>query len=115
MKESILRTKSFHFSKEVIFLCKQLQSEKEFILSNQLMRSGTSIGANIREAKNAQSNKDFINKLSISQKECDETMYWLELLNECGYLEDDFFNPIYNKSLELMKMISKSIDRKSVV
>lgn len=78
-------------------------------MSKQFLRSGTSIGANIREANNAQSWADFIHKLSISQKECDETMYWLELLYETNYIEQDEFDNLYFKSNELLKMIRSSI------
>ena len=77
MKESVLKTKSYQFALEIISIYKELALKKEFILSKQLLRYGTSIGANIREATNAQSKADFIHKLSISLKESDETDYWL--------------------------------------
>lgn len=83
--------------------------KKEYILSKQLLRSGTSIGANIREAQNAQSKADFIHKLSISQKECDETMYWLELLYQSELLVYEKYNLIHSDAGELLKMLRSSI------
>lgn len=82
MKESIVQKKSFEFSLKIISLYKQLQQEKEFIISNQILRSGTSIGANIEEALAGQSKKDFTAKMSISSKEARETKYWLRLLKK---------------------------------
>ena len=79
-KKNIIKEKSFLFAIEIVGLYKVLAERKEFVLSRQMLRSGTSIGANIREATNAQSKADFIHKLSISLKESDETYYWLELL-----------------------------------
>ena len=85
MSESVVKNKSFAFAVRVVNFYKMLNEKKEFIMSKQLLRSGTSVGANVREAINAQSKADFIHKLSISQKECDESMYWLELLKETNY------------------------------
>ena len=86
MSNSILRDKAKEFAKNVVFLCRNMKSEhKETVLINQLLRSGTSIGANIHEAQYAQGTKDFISKLEIAQKECYETEYWLELLFETWY------------------------------
>jgi four helix bundle protein len=82
MKESIIRNKSFEFSLKIIQLYKKLLNEKEFVISKQLLKSGTSIGANIEEALAGQSKKDFIAKMSISSKEARETKYWLKLLKE---------------------------------
>jgi len=79
-RKNIIKEKSFEFAVEVVSLYKVLVEKKEFILSKQIVRSGTSIGANIREAEHAQSKADFINKLSISLKEANETEYWLDLL-----------------------------------
>jgi len=78
-------------------------------MSKQLLRSGTSVGANIREAVNAQSKADFIHKLTIAQKECDETLYWIELLKETGYLTEIEFNSIYNDGEEVFKIIRSII------
>ena len=82
MSQSIVREKSFAFALEIISLYKQLQSEKEFVLSKQVLRSGTSIGANIEEALAGQSRRDFLAKMSIASKEARETRYWLVLLQQ---------------------------------
>ncbi len=88
MKENIILTKSFDFSLKIIGLYKLLREKNEFLLSKQLFRSGTSIGANIDEAIAAQSRKDFISKLSIAAKESRETLYWLRLLEESELIEN---------------------------
>ena len=82
MKENLIRDKSFDFALEIIKLYQNLQSKKEFVISKQLLRSGTSIGANIEEAGAAQSKKDFMYKMSIASKEARETKYWLRLLKK---------------------------------
>ena len=82
MAESIIQRKSFAFALEIIRLYQQLQTAKEFVLSKQLLRSGTSIGANVEEAGAAQSRRDFLSKMSIAAKEARETKYWLRLLQE---------------------------------
>ena len=95
MGDSILKNKSKAFALRVIRLYKYLCDEKkEYILSKQLMRSGTSIGANIAEAFYGQSEADFISKLSIAQKETGETMYWLELLHESDFLRHNEYDSI---------------------
>ena len=81
-KDNVIQQKSFEFALSIIELYKKLKIEKEYIISKQLLRSGTSIGANIEEASAAQSKKDFISKMSIASKEARETRYWLKLLNE---------------------------------
>lgn len=110
MSESILKNKSFAFALLVVGTIKNIQTTtKEFVLSKQLLRSGTSIGANIREAQNAESKKDFIHKLAIAQKECDETLYWLDLLYETQYINKDAYNQLSNEATQLLKMIRSSI------
>jgi four helix bundle protein len=110
MKESILKEKSFKFALRIIKLSQYLQNEKkEFVISKQLLKAGTSVGANIREAQNAESKADFIHKLSISQKECDESLYWLELLKESEILSEYSFESIYQDATELLKMIKSAI------
>ena len=84
--------------------------KKEFTLSRQLLKSGTSIGANIREAEFAQSNKDFISKMSIALKEASETEYWLLLLKDTEYIKIDDFNVLYNYNKELLKMLVSTIN-----
>ena len=107
MAESILRNESKDFAKRIILLCKDIKSTtKETVLTNQLLRSGTSIGANIYEAQYAQGKKDFISKLEIAQKVCFETEYWLELLFESGYITKEQFESIYNDCQELIKTLT---------
>ena len=109
-KKSILKDKSFLFAIRIVRLCQYLaETKKEYILSKQLIRSGTAIGALIREAQNAESKKDFIHKLAISQKECDETMYWLELLKETNYINKEEFESINENAIELLKMLKSAI------
>lgn len=92
--KDIISQKSFAFAVRIVHCCKYLtEAKKEYILSKQMLRSGTSIGANIRESKNAASVKDFVHKLQIAQKECDETIYWLELLAETNFLNETEFFP----------------------
>lgn len=103
--ENAVLDKSKAFAIRIINLCKYLCSEKcEYVLSKQLMRSGTSVGANVREASRAQSRADFISKLNIALKEADETCYWLELLQETGFLTDKQFESIYNEAEEMVKL-----------
>ena len=94
MSQSIVREKSFAFTPEIISLYKQLQSEKEFVLSKQVLRSGTSIGANIEEALAGQSRRDFLAKMSIASKEARETRYWLVLLQQSKLTKLDLKPPI---------------------
>jgi four helix bundle protein len=91
-KKNIIKEKSFVFSIEIVTLYKVLAERKEFVLSKQLLRSGTSIGANIRESEHAQSKADFIHKLSIALKEANETEYWLDLLYEKNMFQNLSFN-----------------------
>lgn len=106
MKENILLGKSKCFALNIITLYKRLKDVKgEHILSKQLLRSGTSIGANVKESVFAQSKADFTAKMFIAQKECAETEYWLELLHGGGYLEKEEFDIIYGCCQELMRLI----------
>lgn len=109
-KQNPLKDKSFQFALNIVKLFKILTEEKrEYIMSKQLLRSGTSIGANIREGQNAQSKLDFIHKFSIAQKECDETLYWLELLHQSEFLEENEFKKIHSDASQLLKMLRSSI------
>lgn len=111
-KKSILMDKSKGFALRIIKLYKYLCEQKnEYVLSKQILRSGTSIGANIHEAFYAQSKADFISKLSISQKEGGETLYWLELLHDSAFIYDDAFKSIYSDCEELMKLLTVSIKK----
>lgn len=109
MNENIINDKSFQFVVRVVKLYKYLYSKKEFVLSKQLLRSCTSIGANVLKSQNVESKADFIHKLEIAQKEADETLNWLELLNEADYLSIDEFQSIYNDGVELLKIIRSII------
>ena len=110
MNESKMKDKSFSFAIELVRLYEWLRdNRKEFVLSKQLVRSGTSIGALIREAQNAESRADFEHKLGIAQKECDETMYWLELLSKTNYLSENEFARFHSVANELLRMIRSAI------
>ena len=108
-KGAILK-QSFGFAVRVVKLYKFLVSEKkEFVLSKQLLRSGTAVGALVREAQNAESKADFIHKLGIAQKECDESIYWLELLEETDFLKQEEFESFKADAEALLKMIRSAI------
>lgn len=109
-RKSVMKDKSFDFALKIIRIYKTLcKDKKELVLSKQLLRSGTSVGANIREAQNAQSKADFIHKLSIAQKECDETVYWLELLHQSEYLGKNEFEETHSYANEILKMLRSAI------
>ncbi|MEM6320676.1 MAG: four helix bundle protein [Bacteroidota bacterium] len=109
-KTSPLKEKSFLLAVRIVKLHKYLLKEyKAYDLGRQLLRSGTNPGAMVREAFNAESDKDFIHKLGVGQKELGETMFWLELLYKTGYLSDDQFNSLYGDTEEVMKLIRSSI------
>jgi len=109
-KRSVLKERSLLFAIEIVKAYKILSTEKkEFVMSKQMLRSGTSIGANIREARNAESTNDFIHKYGIAQKECDETLYWLEILKETGYLNIDEYNKLTSEADQILKMIRSTI------
>lgn len=98
--------KSFAFALRVVKLAKYLQDEKrEFVLSKQVLRSGTAIGALVREAEHAQSKADFINKMSIALKEGNETDYWIDLLHQSGYLTQENYDSIHPDIQELIKLL----------
>ena len=106
----IVQTKSFQFAVRVVKLCKYLREEqKEFIMTKQLLRSGTSIGANIAEAQQAQSGSDFVHKMSIALKEASETNYWIRLLHATDYLNEKAMDSILQDCLELEKMLTAII------
>ncbi len=106
-KKNIIVEMSFQFALEIIEFCEELEEKKKFIISRQLLRSGTSIGANIREAQNAESKADFIHKMKISAKEVDETIYWLELckFSESYPTNEDLILQINNIQMVLSKII----------
>ena len=109
-KKNVIKEKSFAFAIEIVSIYKILAERKEFVLSKQLLRSGTSIGANVRESEHAQSKADFIHKLSIALKEANETEYWLDLLYETKYLSQTEFDIIKPKIVELLKLLTSIIN-----
>ena len=112
MKESIIKEKSKDFALRIIKLYKYLTlyaETKEFVLSKQVLRSGTSIGANVKEALRGQSRADFRAKMSIALKEASETEYWLELLFESGYIDEPSYLSVYNDNLELIKILTRIV------
>ena len=107
---NIIKTKSYQFAVRVVNLYKFLaEDKKEFVLSKQLLRSGTSIGANVREAEHAESKADFIHKLSIALKEANETEYWLDLLKETSYLNNSEYISIQVDIKEILKLLTSII------
>lgn len=110
MKSGPLKEKSLLFALRIVKLYKYLVMEqKEYVLSKQILRSGTAIGALHRESECAESKSDFIHKLAIAQKECNETLYWLELLCKSDYLDQNGYNSISQDAGELYKLITSSI------
>lgn len=110
MGDSVLRDKSKEFAKTVVFLCRDMKSNhNESVLINQLLRSATSIGANLHEAQYAQSTKDFISKLEIAQKECYETEYWIELLYETNCMTEGNYKAIQNDCGAIRRMLIASL------
>lgn len=110
MKESILAEKSFNFAIRIVNLYKYLSEiKKEFVLSKQLLRSGTAIGALQSEGSSAETKPDFIHKYGIAQKECNETIYWLKLLQKTGYIDTIQFESMSKDAVELLKIITASI------
>ncbi|MBQ3593057.1 MAG: four helix bundle protein [Clostridia bacterium] len=110
MSNSILRDKSKTFAKDIVLLCREIKlRHKEAVLVNQLLRSATSVGANIYEAQYAQSTNDFISKLEIAQKECYETEYWLELLFETDILEEQKYKKMQNECGAIRRMLISSL------
>ena len=110
MSDSILRTKSKEFAKDIVFLCRKLkQNGVEGALINQLLRSGTSVGANVHEAQYAQGTKDFVSKFEIALKECNESEYWLELLYETDSIATAEFDDFQKRCVELRRMLVSSV------
>lgn len=106
MRESVVKNKSLAFALRIVkmyqFLCEQKQ---EFVLSKQLLRSGTAVGALVREAEQAESPADFIHKMAIALKEANETEYWIELLYQSNYIDETSFNSIKADLTELLKLL----------
>ena len=110
MKENIIKNKSFDFAVRIVRLNQYLCiNKKEFVLSKQLLRSGTSVGAMVREAEHAETKADFKHKMGIAQKEINETLYWLELLKATDYLTTEQFEDINAHAVEIIKIITTII------
>ena len=110
MNKNIVKEKSFDFAIKIVNLYKYLKNEKnEFVLSKQILRSGTSIGANINEAQQGQSKKDFLMKMNIALKECTETKYWIELLSATHYIDTEQKESIIKDCIELEKLLTSIV------
>ena len=110
MSDSVLRTKSKDYAKNIVFLCRELKKRNvETALINQLLRAGTSVGANIHEAQYAQGSKDFISKFEIALKECNESEYWLELLYEVNSLSKVEYEHFQKSCIEIRRMLVSSV------
>jgi four helix bundle protein len=109
--ESIMLEKAKDFAVNILNLCKYIkETKRESVLTNQLLRSGTSIGANIHESKYAHGTADFIAKMQIALKECYESEYWLELLNRTGYIPTEQYKPLQNECGAIRRMLMASIN-----
>ena len=110
MKDNVIKDKSFTFALRIVKLYKHLTNEKkEYVLSKQLLRSGTSVGAMVREAEHAESKADFIHKLSIALKEANESEYWIELLHQSDYIDGKGFQSISCDLKEILKLLTSII------
>ncbi len=109
MKQNIIKDKTYSFALKIVFLFKELQEKKEYVLSKQLLRSATSVGANTEEAVQAQSKADFIHKFSIAQKEAFETHYWIRLLRDSEYLNQGKATQLLSECEEIQRIITAII------
>ena len=109
IKENVVKEKAMLFAIRIVNLYKFLNEKNEFVMSKQVLRSGTSIGANIAESSRAESDNDFIHKLSISRKEGQETMYWLELLRRTKYISSEQYTSMHSDCEELLKLLTSII------
>ena len=109
MRESVLRKKSYMFALRIIKMPQYLNENNEYILSKQVLRSGTAIGALIRESEYAESSADFTHKLRIARKEANETCYWISLLKDSGYITEKMFDSVIADNEELIKILTASI------
>ena len=111
MAESVMLEKAKDFAVDTVNLCKSIkETKREGVLTNQLLRSGTSIGANIHESKYAHGTPDFLSKMQIALKECYESEYWLELLNRTGYIPDEQYKNMQNTCGQIRRMLISSIN-----
>ena len=108
-KENLILTKSYAFALEIIQVYKILSEQKEFVLSKQLLRSGTSVGANVHEAVSSESKKDFVHKLTIALKEARETAYWLQLLKDSSFISQQTFDSLHATCVSITKILNSII------
>ncbi len=110
MRENVIKTKTYQLSVDVVLAYKKLKSiHRETDLFKQLLRSGTSIAANVREAVSAESEKDFIHKLSISRKETNETIFWLDLLKDTFYIDEELYRKLIDQANQVLKILTSII------
>jgi four helix bundle protein len=110
MKDNVVKDKSFAFAVRIVKLYRFLKDEhKEYVLSKQILRCGTSVGAMVRESEHSESKADFVHKMAIAQKEINETIYWLELLLSTDFLSKEQFESINSDAIELIKMVTSII------
>ena len=110
MKENIIAVKSYDFAVQIVNLSRRLVSQKEFVISRQILKSGTSIGANVEEAIGGISKKDFRAKMSISYKEARETDYWLRILKDTKYINSSEFDSLRNELTSILKILYRIIE-----
>ena len=106
MSSNVIRDKSFAFALRMIKLNQVLAEQNEYVLSRQLLKSGTAIGAMVRESEHAESKADFIHKMSIAQKEANETEYWIELLHQSAYINQSSYESIQPEIAEIKKLLA---------
>ncbi len=107
---SIVDAKSYQFAIQIVGICKWLcESKREFVLSKQLLRSGTAIGALVKEAEHGQSKLDFLNKMNIALKEANETAYWLLLLKDTNYITEENFKNLHENATELVRILASIV------
>ena len=105
-RKNIIKNKSFEFALSIVNLVRKVQyKDNEYVLSRQLLKSGTAIGAIISEAEHAESKKDFIHKMSIALKEANESKYWLQLMHQSNYINIDVYNQFYNDLIEIIRIL----------
>ena len=110
MGNNVIQEKSLDFAVRIVCLCRYLQDERhEYVMSNQIARCGTSVGANVRESRNAQSQPDFISKLSIALKEADETQYWIEVLRRSKTIDEEMYNSLNTDVKEIIALLTSII------
>lgn len=109
MKKNVIKEKTYSFAIEIIKICKELETQNEYVLSKQLKRSGTAPGALVRESEHAESRKDFIHKLSIALKEANESEYWIDLITDSNYIDKEKMDKLKSDNIEIIKILSSIV------